>query len=77
MVFGVETVPWPTTAKKGGKWYRGVVEAAECFIGGKRRRRRAAGYATQQRTPGVTREGGRERGVAVVIRLSTNAKMKW
>ena len=32
MVFGVETVIWPTAAKKGGKWYRGVVEAAECFM---------------------------------------------
>ena len=30
LVFGVETVLWPTAAKKGGKWYRGVVEAAEC-----------------------------------------------
>ena len=32
LVFGVETVLWPTAAKKGGKWYRGVVEAAECFM---------------------------------------------
>ena len=32
LVFGVETVIWPTAAKKGGKWYRGVVEAAECFM---------------------------------------------
>ena len=31
-VFCVETVLWPTAAKKGGKWYRGVVEAAECFM---------------------------------------------
>ena len=32
-MFGVETVLWPTTAKKSGKWwYRGVVEAAECFM---------------------------------------------
>ena len=29
LVFGVETVLWTTTAKKRGKWYRGVVEAAE------------------------------------------------
>ena len=29
MMFGVETVLWPTAAKKGGKWYRGVVQAAE------------------------------------------------
>ena len=26
------SVLWPTAAKKGGKWYRGVVEAAECFM---------------------------------------------
>ena len=32
LVFGIETVLWPTAAKKGGKWYRGVVEAAECFM---------------------------------------------
>ena len=25
-------VLWPTVAKKGGKWYRGVVETAECFM---------------------------------------------
>ena len=28
-VFVVETVLWPTAAKKDGKWYRGVVEAVE------------------------------------------------
>ena len=32
LVFGVETVLWPTVAKKGGKWYRGVVEAVECLM---------------------------------------------
>ena len=32
MVLGVETVVWPTAAKKGGKWYRGVVEAVECLM---------------------------------------------
>ncbi|CAM9337240.1 unnamed protein product, partial [Laminaria digitata] len=32
LVFGVETVLWPTAAKKGGKWYRGVVQAADCFM---------------------------------------------
>ena len=42
-MLGVETVLWPTAAKKvitglprpyhhSGKWYRGVVEAAECFM---------------------------------------------
>ena len=32
LVFGVETMLWPTAAKKGGRWYRGVVEAAKCFM---------------------------------------------
>ena len=32
LVFGLETMLWPTAAKKGGKWYRGVVKAAECFM---------------------------------------------
>ena len=32
LVFGVETVLWPTAAINNGKWYRGVVEAAECLM---------------------------------------------
>ena len=28
----VEKVLWATAAKKGGKWYRGVVEEADCFM---------------------------------------------
>ena len=32
LVFDVNKVLWPATAKKGGKWYRGVVEAAEYFL---------------------------------------------
>ena len=32
VVFGVETVLRPTAAKKGGTWYRRVVEAAECCM---------------------------------------------
>ena len=31
LVFGVETVLWPTVAKIGEYWFRGVVEAAEWF----------------------------------------------
>ena len=29
--FGVDTLLWPRVAKKTGKWYRGVVEAGDCF----------------------------------------------
>ena len=32
LVFGVETVLWPTAAKSGGKWYREVVESAKSFM---------------------------------------------
>ena len=30
-LFGV-TVLWPRAAKKSGKWYRGLVEATDCFM---------------------------------------------
>ena len=55
----VEAVCCP--AKKGGKWYRGVVEAAKCLM--TRWHMDEAekdGFATQQRTPRVMTE---ERGV--------------
>ena len=32
LLFGVETVLWPRAAKKSGKWYRGVVDAADRFM---------------------------------------------
>ena len=32
LLFGVETVIWPRAAKKSGKWYRGVVDAADRFM---------------------------------------------
>ena len=32
MVFRAETALWPTLEKKAGKWYRGVLEAAEWFM---------------------------------------------
>ena len=31
-LFGVETAFWPRAAKKSGKWYGGVVEAADGFM---------------------------------------------
>ena len=31
-VFGVETALWSTAAKKAGRWYRGVLEAAQRFM---------------------------------------------
>ena len=73
------SVLWHTAAKKGGKWYRGVVEAAEWFMTRWHRdEAESSSYATQQRTPRVmTREaGGGKGGAAVLILLSTNAEMK-
>ena len=32
LVFGVGTALWSTTTKRGGKWYRGVIEAAKRFM---------------------------------------------
>ena len=32
MVFGEEAEVWTIAAKKAGKWYRGVLEAAERFM---------------------------------------------
>ena len=80
LVFGVETVVWPTAAKKGGKWYRGVVEAVECFMTKSHMdERRTASYDTQQKTPRLmTRNGERgKRRAAVLILLSTNLEVKW
>ena len=79
MVFGVETVLWPTAAKKGGKCYRGDVEAAECFMTRWHRDKAKSSWlrhATED--PRVmTREwGGGKEGAAVLILLSTNAEMK-
>ena len=32
LVLGVETAVWTAVAQKAGKWYRGVLEAAERFM---------------------------------------------
>ena len=79
MVFGVGTVLWPTAAKKGGKWYRRVVEAAECFM--KRWHRDEAEsswlrHATEDAKSDDKGRGGGKGGAAVLILLSTNAEMK-
>ena len=31
LLFGAATVFWPRVAEKSGKWFRGAVEAADCF----------------------------------------------
>ena len=80
MVFGVETVLWPTGAKKGGKWYRGVVEAAEYFMTRWHRNEAESSWlrhATEDAKSDDKGRGGGTRGAAVLILLSTNAEMKW
>ena len=32
LLFGVQSVRWPTAAKQAGKWYRGMVKAADSFM---------------------------------------------
>ena len=67
-LFGVEIVLWPTAAKKGGKWCRGVIKRRTVsWPGGTGTRQRVDGYATKQRTPRVmtNKGGGGKRGAAV------------
>ena len=62
MVFGVETVLWPTAAKKGGKWYRGVVEAAECFMTRWHRDEAESSWLRHTTEDAKSGDKGRERG---------------
>ena len=78
-MFGVETVLWPTAAK-GGKWYRGVVEAAECFMTRWHRDEAESSWlrhATEDAKSDDKGRGWGKRGAAVLKLLSTNAEMKW
>ena len=80
MVFGVETVLWPTAAKKGGKWYRGVVEAAECFMTRWHRDEAESSWLRHTTEDAKSDDKGRrgvQGGGAVLILLSMNAEMKW
>ena len=76
LVFGVETVLWPTAANKGGKCYRGVVEAAECFMTRWQRDEAENSWlrhATEDAKSEDKGRGGGKGGAAVVlILLSTN-----
>ena len=80
MVFGVETVLWPTAAKKGGKWYRGVVEAAECFMTRWHRDKVESSWlrhTTEDAKSDGNGRGAGKGGAAVLILRSTNAEIKW
>ena len=64
----------------GGKWYRGVVEAAECFMTRWHRdeAERSWLHHTTEDAKSDDRKGrGGKGGAAVLILLSTIAEMKW
>ena len=90
MVFGVEIALWSTAAaKKAGKWYRGILEAAERFIvrwheaeAEMSRQRRAAaldgaqgngGGRGKRRSGGKPDQGNAERGRTGII----EEKLRW
>ena len=78
-MFGVKTVLWPTAAK-GGKWYRGVVEAAECFMTRWHRDEAESSWLRHTTEDAKSDDKGRgegKGGAAVLVMLSTNAEMKW
>ena len=69
LVFGVATVLWPTAAKKGGEWYRGVVEAANCFMTRWQRDKAESGWlrhAAEDAKSDDKENGGGETGDAAV-----------
>ena len=76
MVFGVETVLRPTAGKKGGKWYRGVVEAAECFMTRWHRDEAESSWLRHTTEDAKSDDKGMA-GAAVLILLSANAEIKW
>ena len=74
---------WPTAAKKGGKWYRGVVVAAEWVVTRWHRDeaetswlRHATEYAKSD-DKGRGRGDGRGSRTVLMLLLSTNEEMKW
>jgi len=73
LVFGVGTALWPTAAKQTGKWYRGILEAAEQFMGrwheaeAKLSRQRRASAAGSVRGNGGRGNSRRGRGNTVQV----------
>ena len=75
LLYGVETVLRPTVANKGGKWYRGVVEAADCLVA--RWHRDEAERSWLRHAAEDAKSDGRGKGwggASVLIPLSTNAE---
>ena len=82
LVFGVETMLRPTTARNNRKWYRGVVEAAECLMAmwhSDEVESSCLRHAAEEAKSDDKGIGGGEGGGSRtdMIPLSTNAKMQW
>ena len=58
--FGVETALWSTPAENAGRWYRGILEAAERFMA--RYQNTEAGLSRQHRASAVGRVQGNGEG---------------
>ena len=58
LLVGVDTVLWPTAVRKSGKWYRGVVDAADRLM-----RWHWLRHATDDAKSGDKRKRGGRRGV--------------
>ena len=68
---------WRTAAKKGGKWYRGVVEVTESFVTRSRRDEAESSWLRHAKEDAKSDDKGRGAGIgeaAVLILLSTNAE---
>ena len=80
LVFGVETVLWPTAAKKGGKWYREVVQSLECFMTRWQKDEAESSWLQHETEDAKSDDQGRaggKRGAVVVILLSMTTELKW
>ena len=80
---GVETELWPTAAKKAGKWYRGIVKAADGFTA-RWHRTEVQKSCLRHADEDVKKKGEKEKGgwggggaAAVLTPLSIKALKNW
>ena len=66
----------PTAAQTCGKWYRGVVEEADCFMARWHRDEAESSWLRHAAEDAKSDDKGKG-GAAVLILLSTNAEIKW
>ena len=66
----------PTAAKEGGKWYRGVVEAAECFMVRWHREEESESSWLRHAAEDLKSDDKGKGGAVVLTLLSANAETK-